>query len=195
MRFSRHKVDATNTLAVSLLRYWFVTVKWTRRELKDLDVLTWKVLSRYQSHHLNGSPNKLYLPCSQRGRGLVSCLLIWEQEVVSLAAYLATIRDPIMVVAYTHLQLWAEKICFSLLPPAFLILRNAGSDVAFPGNPPLSQKRVILDLQKAQQAQLISKAASQQHQGKLMRKLRCQAPLHEDLSNRWLKEGQLLKHY
>ena len=33
---SRHKVDATNTLAMSLLRYWFVTVKWTRRELRDL---------------------------------------------------------------------------------------------------------------------------------------------------------------
>ena len=61
---SRHKVDATNTLAISLLRYRFVTVKWTRRELRDLDVLTWKVLRRYQSHHLNlgaggGEPSSL----------------------------------------------------------------------------------------------------------------------------------------
>ena len=44
---SQHK--ATNTLAISLLRYWFVTVKWTRRELRDLDVITWKVLRRYQT--------------------------------------------------------------------------------------------------------------------------------------------------
>ena len=45
----------------------------------------------------------------------MSCLLIWEQEMVSLAAYLATIRDPIMVVVYKHLQLWAERatsVCF-----------------------------------------------------------------------------------
>ena len=42
---SRHKVDATNTLAMSLLRYWFVTVKWTKRELRDLDVLKRKVLT------------------------------------------------------------------------------------------------------------------------------------------------------
>ena len=73
---SRHKVDAINTLALSLLRYRFVTVKWTRRELRDLDVLTRKVLRRYQSHHLNTSPERLYLPRSQGGRGLMICLLI-----------------------------------------------------------------------------------------------------------------------
>ena len=49
---SQLKVDATNTLAVSLLRYQFVTVKWTRRELRDLDVLTWKVLRRHQTPEL-----------------------------------------------------------------------------------------------------------------------------------------------
>ena len=69
---SRHKVDATNTLAISLLRYRFVTVKWTRRELRDLDVLTWKVLRRYQSHHLN---ERVYLPRSQGGGGFMICLL------------------------------------------------------------------------------------------------------------------------
>ena len=37
---SRRKVDATNTLAIPLLRYRFVTLKWTRGELRDLDVLT-----------------------------------------------------------------------------------------------------------------------------------------------------------
>ena len=96
-----------------------------------------------------------------------------------------------MGVVYKHLKLWAEKSCISLLPAANQILQEAGSDVAFPGNPPLSRKRAIRDLQKAQQAQLISKAASKQHQRKFMRELRCQAALHEDLSNRWLKKGQL----
>ena len=102
---SQHKVDATNTLAMSLLRYRFMTVKWTRRELRDLDVLTRKVLRRYQSHHLNASPERLYLPRSQGGRGLMSCLQTWEREVVSLAAYLATIQDPIMVMVYQHLRM------------------------------------------------------------------------------------------
>ena len=67
-------------------------------------MLTRKVLRRHQSHHLNTSPERLYLPHSQGGRGLMSCLQTWEREVVSLAAYLATIQDSIMVMVYKHLQ-------------------------------------------------------------------------------------------
>ena len=145
-----------------------MTVTWTRRELRDLDVLTWKVFRRYQSHHLNVSPERLYLPCSQGGSRLMSFLLIWEQEAVSLAAYLTTIQDPIMVVMYKHLQLWAEKSCFSLLLVANQILQEAGSDVVFPGNSPLNRKRVIRDLRKALTAHLKScfeTAPGEDHEG------------------------------
>ena len=83
---SQHKVDATNTLAMSLLRYRFMTVKWTRRELRDLDMLIQKVLRRYQSHHLNASPERLHLSRRQGAHELPANL--WEREVVSLAAYL-----------------------------------------------------------------------------------------------------------
>ena len=116
----------------------------------------------------------------------------WEREVVSLAAYLATIRDPIMVVVYKHLRLWAEKSSFSLLPSANKILQEAGSAAAFPENPPLSWKKVIRELQKAQEAQLASKSASKQHQGKFMSDMRRQAALNETLSVRWLTKGRLI---
>ena len=187
----QHKVDATNTLAVSLLRYRFVTVKWTRRELRHLDVLTRKVLRRYQSQHLNASPERLHLHCAQGGRGLPSCLLTWEREVVSLGAYLASIRDPIMAMVDKDLQLWAEKSSFSLLPSANKILQEAGCDAAFPDNPPLGRKKIIRELQKAQVAQLVSKAASKQHQGKFLSDMQSQAALNETLSVQWLIKGRL----
>ena len=60
-------MPCTNTLAISLLRYQFVTVKWARRELRALDVLTRKVLRRYHNHHLNASPEWLYLPHREVG--------------------------------------------------------------------------------------------------------------------------------
>ena len=140
---------------------------------------------------LNASPERLYLPHSQGGRGLMSCLLTWEREMVGLAAYLATIRDPIMVVVYKHLQLWVKKSSFSLLPSANKILQEAGSAVAFSENPPLSRKKVIRELQKAQEAQLVLKAASKQHQGKFMSDMRRQAALNETLSVRGLTKAQL----
>ena len=121
----------------------------------------------------------------------MSCLLTWEREVVSLAAYLATIRDPIMVVVYKHLQLWMEKCSFSLLPSANKILQDAGSAAAFPENPPLSWKKVIRELQKAQEVQLVLKAAFKQHQGKFMSDMRRQAAHNETLSVQWLTKGRL----
>ena len=96
-----------------------------------------------------------------------------------------------MVVVYKLLRLWAEKSSFSLLPSANKILQEAGSAVAFPENPPLGRKKVIRELQKAQEAQLVSKAASKQHQGKFMSDMQHQAALNETLSVRWLTKGCL----
>jgi len=92
---------------------------------------------------------------------------------------------------YQHLRLWAENSSFSLLPSANKILQEAGSEVAFPENPPLGRKKLIRELQKAQVAQLVSNAASKQHQGKFMKDMRCQAAFHETLSVRWLVKGRL----
>ena len=121
----------------------------------------------------------------------MSCLQTWEREVVSLAAYLATIRNPIMVMVYKHLRLWAEKSSFSLLPSANKILQEAGSEVVFPENPPLGWKKLICELQKAWVAQLVSNAASKQHQGRFMKDMQCQAAFHEILSVQWLVKGRL----
>ena len=115
----------------------------------------------------------------------MSCLQTWEWEVVSLAAYL------IIVMMYKHLRLWAGKSSFSLLLSANKILEEAGSEVAFPVNPPLGRKKVICELQKAQVAQLISNATSKQHQGKFEKDMRCQAAFIEALSVRWLVKGRL----
>ena len=111
--------------------------------------------------------------------------------MVSLGAYVVSIRDPIMVVVCKHLQLWAEKSSFSLLPSANKILQEAGCDAAFPDNPPLGRKKIICELQKAQLTQLVSKATSKQHQGKFLSDIQSQAALNETLSVQWLIKGHL----
>ena len=95
-----------------------------------------------------------------------------------------------MAMVYKHLQLWAEKSSFSLLPSANKILQEAGCDAAFPDNPPLGRK-IIRELQKAQVARLVLKAASKQHQGKFLSDMRSQAALNETLSVQWLIKGHL----
>ena len=173
---SRHKVDATNTPAISLLRYRFMTVKWTRKELRYLDVLTRKVLRRYQSHHLN---ERVYLPCSQGGRGFMICLLTLGaggSEPGSLPHNHPRSNHGCGVQAPTAV---GRKELLQFVTVSKQIHHEAGSAAAFPENPPMSWKKVIRELQKAQ---LVSKAASKQHQGKFMSDMRCQAALNETLS-------------
>ena len=68
---------------------------------------------------------------------------------------------------------------------------EVGCDAAFPDNPPLCWKKITCELQKAQVAQLVSKAASKQHQGKFLSDMRSQAALNETLSVQWLIKGHL----
>ena len=189
--YSKNKVDATNALAVSLLRYCFVTVKWTRKELQGLDILTRKVLRRYQSHHLNASSERLYLPRSQGGRGLQSLLLVWEQEIVSHAIYLVSSRDPLMEAVRKHSLLWAEKSTFSLFPTAGKILRETGREVEWSANPTLGRMRILQELRKAQMSQLQLRADHKSHQGKFLSDVRSNTSLNVDLSFRWMCKGQL----
>ena len=86
----------------------------------------------------------------------------WEVVIMSLATCLAYIQDPIMVVVYKYQQLWAEKSSYSLLLSTNKILQETGNAAVIPENPALSWKKVTCELQKAQEAQLISKAASKQ---------------------------------
>ena len=110
-------------------------------------------------------------------------LQTWEQEVLSLAAYLASNQDPVMVMVYTycHLRLWAEKVSLVCYRQQ-IRFKWLGNPVAFSENPPLGEEKVICELQKAQVAQLISNVASKQHQGKFLRYMQFQAALNETLS-------------
>ena len=66
------KVRAHNSWVVSALCYTMPLVDWLRRELDQLDVRTWALLTKCEAHYLNASKDRLYLPRSEGGRGLLS---------------------------------------------------------------------------------------------------------------------------
>ena len=57
------------TCAVAVLRYAAGVLKWTAKELKELDKQTRKVMTIYVVFTLN----RLYMPRGKSGRGLISC--------------------------------------------------------------------------------------------------------------------------
>ena len=87
------KVNLTNIWAVSLYRYYFGCLNWSRKEVHNLDLKSRKVLRQCKSHHYNASLERIYLPRKRGGRGLMSLENVWERTVASTVAYVANARD------------------------------------------------------------------------------------------------------
>jgi len=66
------KVRATNSFCVPVLTYGIGIIPWTKREIEQFDVLTRKLMTTCNSHHPRSSVERLYLPRSNAGRGLIN---------------------------------------------------------------------------------------------------------------------------
>ena len=69
---SGNTVKAINTWAVPVIRYSAGIVDRKNSELRNMDRKTKKVLNMYQALHPRSNVDKLYLPCSEGGKGLLS---------------------------------------------------------------------------------------------------------------------------
>eukprot|EP00957_Ditylum_brightwellii_P109238 8333065-Ditylum_brightwellii.AAC.1 len=68
-------------------------MKWTRTELKKLDVKTRKLLTTYGFHHPKSSIPRLYLHRTRRGRGLTGVETTHDCECSALAKYILDSMD------------------------------------------------------------------------------------------------------
>ena len=90
---SGNNVKAINTWAVPVIRYSAGLVDWKNSELRNMDRKTRKVLNMYQALHQRSNVNRLYLPCSEGGKGLPSLEEFVSAEKRSLGQYLKMKKD------------------------------------------------------------------------------------------------------
>jgi len=78
------------------MRYSGGIIYWNKEDLYSIDVLTRKQLTLHRAFHLKGDVNRLYVPRTLRGRGLLSI----EDAIVgkerSLSAYLSSSLEPFL---------------------------------------------------------------------------------------------------
>ena len=188
---AKMKVQATNVWAVSVFRYFFGNLTWTRKVLVRLDRMTRKVLRKHKAHHVNASLERLYLPREEGGRGLSNLEHVWERETVSKVEYVMSPKG-------NHLQgvrrFWEKlaglgranpiKIANSILERYQMGHRFGVSDL--PSPPP---KDLVKDLKRRQMEKLRERL-----QGKKMHGTFFSQCLSEGWdtkgSHAWLKEGR-----
>ena len=80
-----NKVQAHNTFAVPVLTPTIGVLPWTKKEIKDLDILTRKQMSMQGSFHVSSDVNRLYARRSEGGRGLTSIEEMYKRRTTGIA--------------------------------------------------------------------------------------------------------------
>ena len=93
---STNKLEAINTLAVPVVTYSFDIINWTLQELAKLDTKTRRFLTAYKMHHPKSDVDRLYLPITEGGRGLIQLELCYKSTTIGLDKYLQETQDTIL---------------------------------------------------------------------------------------------------
>ena len=77
-------IQAINIWAVSTVKYPAGIIKWTKKELQQIDRKTTKLIIIYRGIRSKSYVDRLYMPRSDGGRGLVSAKDCVEEEKCNL---------------------------------------------------------------------------------------------------------------
>ena len=80
-------VAGTNAWAVGIIRYSAGILDWNKKELKDMDIKTRKIMTLNGALHPRSDVSRLYLPRSEVGRGMIGCEDCVESEKKGLSQY------------------------------------------------------------------------------------------------------------
>jgi len=86
--------------AMLLMRHSGGVIKWSQVELKQLDIVTRKLLALYKCFNFNDGIDRLYVPRFKGGRGLVSVEDTVQHEQLSMQKYLACSSEPLLQLVY-----------------------------------------------------------------------------------------------
>ena len=84
----RNKIKATNTWAVSLMRYGAGIIKWSKEELQAIDRKTRKIMTMNKELHPRSDVARIYVARKKGGRGLISCESCVKEEENNLSWYI-----------------------------------------------------------------------------------------------------------
>ena len=97
-----NRIAAINSLAIPVITYSMNILNWKINDLKRLDTKPRKLLTMYRMHHPKADVDRLYLPRSEGGRGLMQIELTFKIVTVGLETYLRESKDEMMKLVLEH---------------------------------------------------------------------------------------------
>ena len=116
----KNKIQAINQLAIPVISYGFGVVDWPQGIINDIDVRTRKLLTIHKVTYKNSCLDRIYLPRSEGGLGLIEVNQCFKSAIVALGQYLHTSEDPLIkIVARQHADLLPQNVSITKMADLF----------------------------------------------------------------------------
>ena len=99
---SKNRIEAINTLAIPVVQYSFNIINWNLPDLQRMDRKTRKLLTANKMLHPKSDVDRLYMPRSMGGRGLIQIELSYKTTTVGMKEYLECCNDWMLRLVYQH---------------------------------------------------------------------------------------------
>ena len=90
---SANRIQIINTLAIPVVTYSYNIINWNISDIKKMDTKIRKLLTCNRMHHPKADVERLYIPRSEGGRGLMQLEINFKSTTIGLHKYLATTDD------------------------------------------------------------------------------------------------------
>ena len=90
---ARNRIDAINSLVLSVVTYSFTIINWSLTEIKKVDTKICKLLLMHRMNHPKSGVNRLYLSRKEGGGGLLQFELSLKTSIVGMDTYLNNTND------------------------------------------------------------------------------------------------------
>ena len=97
---SKNKMMAINSLAIPVVTYSYNIINWRLSEIKQMDVKVRKILTINKMHHPKADIDRMYLPRSEGGRGMLQLENAYKISTIGLNWYLANANEPFLKCIY-----------------------------------------------------------------------------------------------
>ncbi|XP_066926768.1 uncharacterized protein [Clytia hemisphaerica] len=101
---SKNRIQAINTLAIPVVQYSFSILNWNIADLQRMDRKTRKLLTCNRMLHPKSDVDRLYLPRSKGGRGLLQIEQAYKIATIGMSKYLECSSDWMMALVHRHEQ-------------------------------------------------------------------------------------------
>ena len=91
--YGGNMVKGINAWAVSVIRYTAGIINWSKKELRDIDIKTRKIMTMAGVFHQKGDVDRLYLARKEGGRGMISVEDCVRMEEKNLTKYVVESKE------------------------------------------------------------------------------------------------------